>query len=356
MSNQSARPANGTSGAARRGIAARPERPAFGFALSSEENGPIALVRQARLAEEIGLDFLSISDHFHPWITTQGQSPAVWPVLGAIASVTDSILVGTGVTCPTVRLHPAIVAQAAATTAAMFQSRFYLGVGTGESLNEHVTGERWPSPNERFERLAEAVKIITKLWEGDSYTYDGAYFRVSDARLFTLPDEPPPILVAAAGPRAASLAGKMDGLIATGPDDTLFEAFETAGGRDKPRVGQVTVCWGPDEAETRRVARKFWPTTVLGWNARSEIRTPEVFEDATAFATEDAVSQNILCGPDIDAIVHRAMEFVSGGFDHVYFHQVGTRQEDFLQMAKGELLPELRRAVDRQSRPVANTP
>ncbi|MGE0600401.1 MAG: TIGR03557 family F420-dependent LLM class oxidoreductase [Dehalococcoidia bacterium] len=335
---------NGTPDHTRHGLRSRPPTPAFGFALSSEENGPRELVSQARLAEEIGLDFLSISDHFHPWVPTQGQSPAVWPVLGAIAATTESIVVGTGVTCPTVRLHPAIVAQAAATTAAMFEGRFYLGVGTGESLNEHVTGERWPSPNERFERLVEAVEIMRDLWAGKTLNHDGEFFRVSEARLFTLPESPPPVLVAAAGPRAASFAGEMDGLVATAPDDSVFNAFEEAGGTDKPRIGQVTVCWDRDEQEARRIARKYWPTTVLGWAARSEIRTPEVFEDVTSCATEDAVAENILCGPDIGTIVRRASEFIAGGFDHVYFHQVGIRQQEFLHMMKNELLPELRRA------------
>lgn len=323
-------------------LVSRPESPAFGFALSSEENGPAQLVKQAQYAEKLGLDFLSISDHFHPWVPTQGNSPFVWSVLGGIASTTDSIVVGTGVTCPTIRMHPAIVAQASATAAVMFRGRFYLGLGAGEALNEGVVGDRWPSPHERLERLEEAVDILRKLWAGDTVNHDGAYYTVSEARLFTRPETPPQIGVASASPASARLAGSQDALIATSPDAELVKKFEAAGGMGKPRLGQVTLCWDKDEAEAKRTAREFWPTTVLSWASRSDIATPEVFADVTKTATEEDIAKNIPCGPNLDPVIKQVQEFVKAGFDHIYFHQVGKNQMEFLRVYADELLPAIR--------------
>ena len=323
----------------------RPQAPAFGFALSSEENGPRELVEQAVLAERSGVDFLSISDHYHPWVPAQGNAPAVWPVLGAIASATSRIVVGTGVTAPILRIHPAIVAQFAATTATMFDGRFYLGVGTGEALNELVTGGRWPSPQERLARLREAIDIIRRLWEGKELTYDGSYYTVSDATLFTLPTTPPPILVGVGSPASARLAGEQDGLIGTTPEHKIFSAFTENGGAEKPRLGQLTLCWNPNDDEARRIARKWWPTTVLGWDSRSWINTPTMFEQVTATATEEDVSKRILCGPDLDKIRDAAKKYLSAGFDHLYFHQVGPLQKEFIQVLSEEIIPSLRQTT-----------
>ncbi len=326
----------------------RPQTPAFGFALSSEENGPRDLVNQAVLAERTGVDFLSISDHFHPWVPAQGHSPAVWPVLGAIAVSTSRIVVGTGVTAPILRMHPVIVAQQAATTADMFDGRFFLGLGTGEALNELVVGVRWPSARERLDRLREAIEIIHRLWDGDTVNYDGSYYTVNDARLFTLPKSRTPILVAAGSPASGRLAAVEGGLIGTSPDEEIFAAFTQGGGAEKPRIGQVTVCWNESEDEARRIARRWWPTTVLGWESRSWINSPAIFEEVTRTATEDDVAKHILCGPDLEKIKESARSFLSAGFDHVYFHQVGPHQEEFLKVLGEELIPALR-----QQAPVA---
>ena len=203
----------------------------IGYALSSEEHGPRELVRNACRAEECGFGYALISDHFHPWIDHQGESPFVWSVIGGIAQATDRITIGTGVTCPTMRIHPAVVAHAAATAAAMLPGRFFLGVGTGENLNEHVLGDGWPSADVRLEMLEEAIEVIRLLWQGGQQSHHGMHYTVEDARLYTLPDEPPPIVVAAGNPGAAALAGRVgDGFCSTAPDATLVERFKAEGG------------------------------------------------------------------------------------------------------------------------------
>jgi len=320
---------------------------AIGFALSSEESHPKKLVRLARIAEESGLDFLSVSDHYHPWLSAQGNSPFVWSVLGGIATATSRINVMTGVTCPIMRIHPAIIAQAAATVADMMDGRFCLGLGTGEALNELVTGERWPSARERLARLREAIAIIRELFSGERIDFDGDYYTVSDARLFTRPQRPPAILVAAAAPASARLAAGQDGLIATNPNADLVREYESAGGAGKPRVGQVTLCWDESEDDARRIARKYWATTVLGWEVRSWVSTPEMFEDITKDVTEEEVAKNIPCGPDLSKALEQLRSFRDAGFDHVYIHQVGPKQEEFLAVLRDRLLPELRKEARR---------
>src|SRR5512145_2453450 len=204
----------------------------LGYALSSEEHRPLDLVRYARRAEESGFPFALLSDHFHPWIDRQGQSPFVWTVIGGIASATDRLRLGTGVTCPTIRMHPALVAQAAATAADMLPGRFFLGVGTGELLNEHIVGRRWPPQSVRLDMLTEAIDVIRELWDGQRVTRYGKYFRVENARIYTLPDQLPSLYMAAAGPEAAGAAGKLsDGLISTSPDRETVREFENAGGK-----------------------------------------------------------------------------------------------------------------------------
>jgi coenzyme F420-dependent glucose-6-phosphate dehydrogenase len=231
----------------------------FGYALSSEEHTPLDLVRNARLAEEAGFTFALISDHYHPWVDEQGHSPFVWSVIGGIAQATERLRLGTGVTCPTIRIHPAIIAQAAATSAAMMPGRFFLGVGTGENLNEHVLGDKWPVPDERLEMLEEAIDVIRQLWEGGYQTYRGAYYTVEQARLYTLPDEPPPIAVAAGKPLAADVAAHSgDGLISVSPDQELVEGYREAGG-DGPVYGQVTCCWAATAEEGAETMHRVWP-------------------------------------------------------------------------------------------------
>jgi coenzyme F420-dependent glucose-6-phosphate dehydrogenase len=311
---------------------------AIGYALSSEEHRPADLVRHAQLAERAGFGYALISDHFHPWIDRQGQSPFVWGVIGGIAQQTSSLRLGTGVTCPLLRIHPAIVAHAAATAAALLPGRFFLGVGTGEALNEHVLAQRWPPTSARREMLEEAVELIRELWRGELTSHRGRYYTVENARLYTVPDEPPPIAVAASGPEAAELAGKIgDALVTTAPDETLVEAYRHAGGTG-PRYGQLTVCWSEDEAAARRTAYEWWPNAALKGPLGQELPLPSDFEEATAMVTEQDVAEVVVCGPDVDRYVEAIATFERGGVDHVYLHQVGPDQEAFIGFCERELL------------------
>ena len=309
----------------------------IGYALSSEEHAPSDLVRHAASAERAGFAYALISDHFHPWIDRQGQSPFVWTVIGGIAEATSTLRLGTGVTCPILRIHPAIVAQAAATAAAMLPGRFFLGVGTGEALNEHVLAQRWPSTTVRREMLAEAVGLIRELWRGGLTSHRGTHFTVENARLYTVPDEPPPIAVAAGGPEAARLAGEIgDALVTTAPEAELVEAFAAAGGGG-PRYGQLTVCWAADEAAARRTAFEWWPNAALKGPLGQELPLPSDFEEAATMVTEDDVAAAVVCGPDVERYVDAIGEFEKAGFDHVYLHQVGPDQDGFLSFCN-ELL------------------
>jgi G6PDH family F420-dependent oxidoreductase len=317
----------------------------LGYALSSEEHSPSELVEHAARAEAAGFEFALVSDHFHPWIDRQGNSPFVWTVLGGIARATERLEVGTGVTCPTMRIHPAIVAQAAATAAAMLPGRFFLGVGTGENLNEHVLGQRWPSADIRREMLEEAIEVIRALWTGELTTHRGRWYHVEDARLYTLPDRPPPIAVAAGGPKAAELAARAgDALIATEPDSELVTAYEDAGGRG-PRYGQVTVCVADSVEEATRIAHEWWPNAALPSPLSQELPQPAHFESAAESVQPEDVAKVVVCGRDLDAH-HEAIErFVDAGFDHVYVHQVGPDQESFFRLYEHELLPVLSRGA-----------
>jgi coenzyme F420-dependent glucose-6-phosphate dehydrogenase len=317
----------------------------FGYALSSEEHGPEALVRNARRAEEAGFTFALISDHFHPWTDKQGQSPFVWSVIGGISQATERLHLGTGVTCPIMRTHPAIIAQAAATSAAMMPGRFFLGVGSGENLNEHIMGGYWPPSDARAEMLEEALEIIRLLWQGETESYRGRHYTVDNARIYTLPEEQPPVHVAAGGKKSARLAGRIgDGLIATAPSKETVEEFERTGGAGKPRYGKLTVCWAEDDASARRTAREWWPTAVLKGELGQELRLPAHFEQATADVTEEQVASEIVCGPDPQLHIDAIRTFIEAGFDHVYVHQVGPEQEGFFRFYEREVLPGVRPA------------
>jgi coenzyme F420-dependent glucose-6-phosphate dehydrogenase len=312
----------------------------LGYALSSEEHRPLDLVRNAARAEESGFRFALVSDHFHPWIDRQGQSPFVWTVLGGIATATERLEIGTGVTCPTIRIHPAIVAQAAATAASMLPGRFFLGVGTGENLNEHILGQRWPSTEDRRKMLEEAVSIMRLLWEGELASHRGRYYTVENARIYTLPEEPVRVLVAAGGERAADLAGRVgDGLIGTAPDRKIVEAFDGAGGRGKPRYAQVTVCWAEREEEARRTATEWWPNAALKGPLGQELPLPSHFEQAAEMVTEDDVAEMIVCGPDPERHIDRLETYAAAGYTHVYVHQVGPDQEGFFDFYASQVLP-----------------
>lgn len=318
----------------------------LGYALSSEEHPPNDLVGNARRAEEVGFDFLMISDHYHPWVDAQGHSPFVWSVLGAIAHATERIPVGTGVTCPTVRTHPAVIAQATATIASMMPGRFRFGVGTGEALNEHITGDVWPEYEVRAEMLDEAVEIIRELWQGENTSRYGAYYSVVNARIYDPPPTAVPVLVAAGGPRSAELAGRIgDALVVTGPDTETIEAFRSAGGEGKPVYGQVTFCWGPDEKEALQTAMEVWPNAGITGEASQELPLPVHFEQLSKMVTEEMLAKLLPCGPDAGRIVEQVASYAEAGIDHVYLHQIGHDQEAFFGFAEQELLPRLRREV-----------
>jgi coenzyme F420-dependent glucose-6-phosphate dehydrogenase len=315
----------------------------FGYALSSEEHNPSDLVLYAQRAEEVGFDFAMISDHYHPWISEQGHSPFVWSVIGGIAQATQTLKLGTGVTCPIQRIHPAIIAQAAATAAAMMPGRFFLGVGTGENLNEHVLGDRWPPFDIRLEMLAEAVELIRTLWTGENISWWGTFYDVEDAQIFTLPDKLPQIMMAASGPQSVRAAGQIaDGLIGLAPKSDIIEQFREAGGNDKPRYGQLAVCWAESEAEARRTVHKIWPNSGLTGELSQELRTVAHFEQAVKLVDEPTAVKTIICGPDPQKHIEGIQQFIDAGYDHVYIHQIGRDQMGFFRFYAQEVLPAVR--------------
>jgi G6PDH family F420-dependent oxidoreductase len=314
----------------------------FGYALSSEEHGPRELVDYARKAEETGFEFAMISDHFHPWRDAQGQSPFVWSVVGGISQATSRLRLGTGVTCPLIRIHPAIIAHAAATAAALMEGRFFLGVGSGENLNEHVVGEIWPAPDERLSMLEEAIEVMRLLWQGGEQTHRGDYYDVEQARLYTLPDEPVQLAVAASKPNAAELAGRLgDAFVSTAPDAEVVEAFESSGGAGKPKYGQITCCWAASEEEGSRTACEIWPNAALGGELTYELPLPRHFEQATEKVAPEELAEEIPCGPDPDRFLEDILKYEAAGYTHIYFHQVGHDQDGFFRFWREELDPKL---------------
>jgi coenzyme F420-dependent glucose-6-phosphate dehydrogenase len=316
---------------------------AIGYTLSSEEHGPRALVEHAVRAEQVGFDFAGISDHFHPWTDKQGESPFVWGVLGAISQATERLPLITGVTCPTMRVHPAIVAQAAATAAALLPGRFSLGVGSGENLNEHILGDRWPSVAVRQARLEEAIEVIRLLWKGGLRSHRGEHYTVENARLYSLPEQPPPILVAVAGEQSVDIAARAgDGLVGTAPVAESVERFREGGGEGKPTYGQLHVCWAESEEEARRIAHEQWPNAAIGGGSFLELPLPAHFEEVAEVIGEEDVAESVVCGPDPERHAAAIREYVDAGYDHVYVHQVGSDQEGFFGFYEREVLPRLR--------------
>jgi coenzyme F420-dependent glucose-6-phosphate dehydrogenase len=314
----------------------------LGFTLSCEEHRPRDLVAQAQRAEAAGFTFASISDHFHPWVERQGQSPFAWTVIGGVAATTSRLKLMTGVTCPLIRYHPALVAQMAATAGDMMPGRFLLGLGSGEALNEHVVADRWPPPEVRQEMLWEAVEVIRLLWRGGMQTYRGKHYLVENARIYTLPSELPPILVAASGPKAARLAAeKADGLVTTSPDEAVLKAFAEAGGADKPKAGQVHVCWASTDQEAAEIAEQTWPNSAVPSNVTWEIPLPEHFESLAGAMTPGSVAGSIACGPDPEKHLESIKKYRDAGFDMLSVHQVGPDQEGFFRFYEREVLPRL---------------
>jgi G6PDH family F420-dependent oxidoreductase len=312
----------------------------IGFAMSSEEHGPQELVDQAVAAEQAGFTTLAVSDHFHPWTSRQGQSPMVWVVLGGIAARTSVARFGTAVTCPLLRTHPAVIAHGAATVAAMAEDRFFLGVGTGENLNEHVLGQPWPEPSERIERLTESVELMRELWKGQKVTTRGRWYSVDRAQLYTLPSTPPPVYVSAFGPQALEAAAKIgDGYVGTSPDAEVVAEFDRLAGRSLPKVAYDKVCWGPDEKKARALLHEVWPTGGLPGQLNQELATPELFEMAAELVTEDKAVGDTPCGPDPEPYVEHLRKYADAGYDVVCLHQVGPDQEGYLRFWENELKP-----------------
>jgi G6PDH family F420-dependent oxidoreductase len=317
----------------------------FGYKLMTEEHGPKALVDNAVLAEEAGFDFVSISDHFHPWLEAQGHSPFAWSVLGAIAQATESIGMTTGLTCPIIRYHPAIVAQAAATVALLSEDRFSLAVGAGERLNEHVTGARWPSIPERHAMLGEAIGIFRKLWEGDEYTHAGEHFTVDKARLYDPPRKPIPVLVGVSGPDSAALAAEHgDGIMTTSPEAELVKGFRNGSKRSAPCYAEVTLAYAASEEEGRKLAHERFRFSAFDWSVNSELPTVEGFETASKFVKPEDLAQ-IPAGPDPAKHAEAIRKYIDAGFDHVVLTGVGDDQPGFIRFVANELLPELRKAA-----------
>jgi coenzyme F420-dependent glucose-6-phosphate dehydrogenase len=315
----------------------------LGYALSSEEFGPRELVSFARNAEAAGFEFALISDHYHPWTKAQTNSPFVWNVIGAISQAVKNLSLGTGVTCPLMRYRPALIAQAAATSAVMMPDRFFLGLGTGENLNEHITGDRWPTAPERLEMLEEAVEVMRLLWKGGWQSHRGKYYTVEQARIFTMPDEPPPIMIAASKRNAAELAGRIaDGLISTVPERDLVKAFQRSSGDDKPRYGQLTVCYASTEDEAARTVRKHWANAGIGGPLMTDLPTPTHFDKVIETMQPDKIIEDVVLGPDPKKHIDGIRKFIDAGYDHIYVHQTGPKQEEFIRFYADKVLPKFR--------------
>ncbi|MDT4933391.1 MAG: hypothetical protein QOK11_1283 [Pseudonocardiales bacterium] len=316
----------------------------FGYTLMCEQSGPAALVQDAVAAEDAGFDFEVISDHYFPWLDSQGHSPNAWAVLGAVAHATQRVELMTYVTCPTMRYHPTVVAQQAATVGLLSEGRFTLGLGAGENLNEHVAGRAWPPVNVRHEMLDEAIDIIAALFTGEYVNHRGRHYRVDSAKLWDVGNPPPRIGVAVSGKQSCTLAGRQaDLMIAVAPDAKLGEMFDAAGGHGKPRVGQVPISYDQDRQAAIDRAHEQFRWFGGGWKVNSELPGTAAFAAASQFVTKDDVANAIPCGPDVEAHVKAVRQFVDAGFTHVAPVQIGGgRQAGFLEWAQAELLPALR--------------
>jgi G6PDH family F420-dependent oxidoreductase len=310
-----------------------------------EQSRADQLVRDVCLAEQAGFDFSVISDHYQPWLASQGHSPYAWVVLGATANATERIGLMTYVTCPILRYHPAVVAQKAATVQILSGNRFRLGLGAGENLNEHIVGERWPSVGVRHEMLSEAIEVISALFDGQgTVNFRGKHFDVESAKLWDLPDRRVPIGVAVSGPESCQLAGsKADLMVAVEPKSELGEMFDAAGGSGKGRVGQIAVSYDPDRDTAIKRAHEQFRWFGLGWKVNADLPNPDSFEAATQFVTEEQVAEQLACGPDVEEHVEKIRPFIDAGFTEIALVQIGAEaQESFISWAQCELLPALR--------------
>ncbi|MFE9355534.1 LLM class F420-dependent oxidoreductase [Streptomyces olivaceoviridis] len=315
--------------------------PEYGYFLASEEHDPAALVEQARMAEQAGFQALWISDHYHPWNDAQGQSAFVWSVIGALSEAV-SLPIETAVTCPTVRMHPAVVAQAAATSAVMTQGRFRLGLGTGEALNEHILGDPWPPLSVRLEMLEEAIQVMRRLFTGEEVTHHGTHYTVENARLYTVPEEPVPIDISGFGPKATALAARVgDGYITMMPEEEMVTRFRKGGGGAKLVSGGTKVCYGPDRDECVRTVHRLWYNELLPGEMGQVLPSPRHFEQLQELVTEDMVREKSVCGDDVDEHVSALKAFADAGFDRVYVNQIGPDQRGFFDFYRTKVLPQL---------------
>jgi G6PDH family F420-dependent oxidoreductase len=319
----------------------------FGYTLMTEQSGPKQLVDYAIRAERIGFDFEVSSDHYSPWLVSQGHAPYAWSVLGAVAQATERVELATYVTCPTLRYHPAVVAQKAATMQILADGRFILGLGTGENLNEHVIGEGWPPIDQRQDMLEEAIHIIRELHTGQLVTWEGRYFRVDSARIWDLPEGGVPIGVAVSGAKSVTRFAPLgDHLITTEPKGNLMSGWAaargTSGGTFRS-IGQIPICWGPDREEAIELAHDQFRWFGGGWAVNSDLPTPAGFSGASTFVRREDVAASIPCGPDLDEIAETVREYASAGFTDVALLQVGDEnQQRFLDEAAAPLLEKLR--------------
>ncbi|MER8097546.1 LLM class F420-dependent oxidoreductase [Streptomyces goshikiensis] len=320
----------------------------FGYTMMTEQAGPRELVEHVAAAERAGFDFSVTSDHYSPWLAAQGHSPYAWSVLGAAAQATTTIPLMTYVTCPTVRYHPAVVAQKAATLQLLSEGRFRLGLGSGENLNEHVVGPGWPAAHVRLGMLEEAVEIIRALFAGGGVNHHGQYFDVENARLWDLPEQPPPIGVAVSGDRSCDLAGRLaDLVIAIDPERELLEAFDRAGGAGKPRVGQLAVCYDPDRDAAVARAHEQFRWSAGGWRVNAELPGPAAFDQAARYVRPEDTAESIPCGDGTDEFVDAVRPFADAGFTEIALVQVGgAHQRPFIDWAESVLLPALRGSFD----------
>lgn len=316
----------------------------IGYKLAGEEHGAPDLVCNARQAEDAGFAFAMISDHYHPWTTRQGESPFVWSVIGGIAQVTVDLRLLTGVTCPTIRIHPAIIAQAAATAATMMPGRFILGLGSGENLNEHIFGDRWPPAPVRIEMLEEAVEVIRRLWRGGMQDYYGSFYTLENAEVFSLPEELPPVYIASEGSISAALAARVgEGFINAGTNtEESLVVFRKSGGADKPAYLEVSVCWAESEEEGQVTAYEQWPIAANRGELNRVLPTPAHYEQLAMMVTPESVAEGVPCGPDPEVHIKKIEEGIRMGFDHICVHQIGQQQREFMEFYREEILPHFR--------------
>ena len=313
----------------------------LGYFLSCEEHTPRSLIDQAKAAEQAGFDALWISDHFHPWNDEQGHSPFVWSVIGAIGEATQ-LKVTTAVTCPTVRIHPAVVAQATATSALTCRGGFRLGVGSGEALNEHITGARWPTADVRLSMLEEAVEVMRRLLTGERVDHHGRHYTVEDARLYTLPEDPVEIQMSGVGPKAIELAARIaDGFVTTMPSTEAIGQYRAAGGRGPVTAG-AKACYGPSYDDSVALAHRLWSNAGVPGELAQVLPSPKHFEQAAELVTPEQIADTMPCGPDLDLHVERLSAYVEAGYDEVYVSQVGPFSQDFFDAYEKSVLPGLR--------------